>query len=120
MQLLTNNVPAGSLRSVVSLYAAPLDGNGKPKRDALNAIIVSTPELFATVRARLVAQSGSARYATEQYVLRMSHVITIRYRGDVARGMQVRFEGKRYNVQYCLDPEERHRWLHLLCLEEGL
>ena len=50
----------------------------------------------------------------------MSHIVTIRYRPDILKDMQVHVDNLTLDVKYVLDPELRQRWLHLLCLEAGL
>ena len=88
----------------------------------MNAIVTAARMVpVATgVPARVEPATGQARYATEQYVDRMSHVITVRYLAGVVKGMQVRFGGRTFDIKHALDIEERHRWLHLLCMEVGL
>lgn len=120
MSILTNNVRAGELRCVADIYGPAVNADGKPLRDAMNAIITAPALVVDGLPARVTEQSGNARYSTAQYVDRMSHIVTIRFRPGVLKGMQVRVEGLVLTVKFVLDPQQRHRWLHLLCLQEGL
>ncbi len=107
---LNNAVDPGSLRHTISIVA--FDGPRNASRE-------KTERLVARVRASVVAMSGQARYMTQQYAERASHVITIRHRDGISAGMKVRFGPHVYGLVYPLDPEYAGRWLHLLCMEEA-
>lgn len=82
----------------------------------------------ATVWADIKPVSWSQQMRAERLEQRITHVITIRWRADLASGFgpeaRVRFQDKggrvrELSVQTVVDPKEQRRWLELQCLEGG-
>lgn len=81
--------------------------------------IPQTWEPVATVWAGVEPLSGRERFAAEQVQSQVDARIVIRYRAGVTAAMRVRFGAVIYSIEAVINPEQRHRELHLLC-SEGL
>lgn len=103
---------AGELRHVISIQ--DLDPNG----DDFGGLSVRTD--FATnVRAKITALQGRELYRAQQVVAEVTHEVEIRYIPGVKAKMTVLFNGRRFEIQAVLNPTERTKELHLLCLERN-
>lgn len=105
---LDNSMPVGGMRQFITILAR----NGP--RDAANE---KTQNVVARAQAALDFLSGSVRYMASQYAENASHVFTMRWQPGIEAGMVVQLEKRTFELQYPLNPQERNRWLHLLCLE---
>lgn len=72
----------------------------------------------AAVWASVDPLIGKERYEAQQIQATLSHKIKMRYRAGVKPSMRVLFGVRVFNIlSPPIDPEERHRELHLLCEE---
>lgn len=58
---------------------------------------------------------GRELFAAQEHHAEVTTRIRIRYRDGVTAKMRVVFEGAYYDIKAVIDPERRHRELHLLC-----
>jgi SPP1 family predicted phage head-tail adaptor len=70
------------------------------------------------VWGHIAALGGSETIASDRGAQRLSHRITIRWRGDVTGEMRLRSAGRTFSILVVLDPEDRKRFLECLTQEE--
>ena len=68
---------------------------------------------LATVWALVEPVSGTERIVADRLTGVVTHVVTMRFRGDVTGGMRVLYRGRAYRVLVAYDPDERQRYLIL-------
>ncbi|GEO27029.1 hypothetical protein AAC03nite_28140 [Alicyclobacillus acidoterrestris] len=76
--------------------------------------------LVKTVWAQISPQSGSMQYQqTETVLSNLTHVITTRYESgvDIAVGDHFAYKGRRFEIEYIIDPDTEHRVLQFQCQE---
>jgi SPP1 family predicted phage head-tail adaptor len=78
-----------------------------------------TPTTLARVWGRVEPLRGRERLHGMQLEAGVTHRVTIRYRDDVTARHRLRLRARVFNIRAVIDPEERHRFLELLC-EEGV
>lgn len=61
--------------------------------------------------------SGREIERAQQYQAEITHRITIRYRTDIDRSMTINYKGRRFDVEYIINPFEKKQWLQLMCVE---
>lgn len=71
-----------------------------------------------SVWGHIATQSGSETVAADQGQQRLTHRITIRWRGDVTAEMRLRIAGRTFSIIAVLDREDRTRFLECLTQEE--
>lgn len=79
--------------------------------------VVDTWTDFATVRASVEPLQGREFYASQQFQAEVTTRFRIRHISGVKPTMRVVFEGRNFNIQAVLDPNEMHRELHLMAVE---
>lgn len=72
-----------------------------------------------TVWAAVEPLKGAERLRGQQLEAAVTHKITIRHRSDVTTKQRLKFGTRLFNVRAVINPDERDRWLELLC-EEGV
>lgn len=75
--------------------------------------------MFAAAWARIEALSGRELIAAQQKVSDVTHKITIRYQEGILASMNVWYDGRQFQIQAVENPEERNRYLFLLCVERA-
>ncbi|MFQ6016772.1 MAG: phage head closure protein [Kiloniellaceae bacterium] len=73
----------------------------------------------ATVWGRIQPLTGSERLRAMRLEGKVSHRITIRYQAGITPKMRMLLGGRVFNIRAVINPEERNRFLELLC-EEGV
>ena len=68
---------------------------------------------LATVWALVEPVSGTERFVAGHLTGMVTHVVTMRFRGDVTGGMRFLYRGRAYRVLVAYDPDERRRYLTL-------
>lgn len=71
----------------------------------------------ATVWAAVEPLRGREYWAAAQVQSEVTTRIRIRYRSGVRPDMRVLYDGRLYNINAVIDPEERHMELQLMCKE---
>lgn len=71
----------------------------------------------ATVWAAVEPLRGREYFEAHQVQAEVTTRIRIRYRPGVRPDMRVVYNGRIFNIQSVIDPEERHRELQLMCRE---
>lgn len=79
-------------------------------------------EKVTEIRCELVPLSGRELIAAQQFVTEVSHEINIRWHPLLAdrkavAAMRCVCEGRIFNLQGVIDPDERRRWLTLFAVE---
>jgi SPP1 family predicted phage head-tail adaptor len=70
------------------------------------------------VWATIEALSGVEKFAAYEFSSEISHSVIIRYSDyRVTADMQVEFQGRRFQIEAVLNPDERNKMLQLLCIE---
>jgi SPP1 family predicted phage head-tail adaptor len=77
------------------------------------------PVVFATCWASIQALASKYTEKQEQVVTEATHKVVIQYRSGVTSAMKVRFEGRIFDIQAVLDPDETHDQLWLMCYERS-
>lgn len=73
----------------------------------------------ATVWARIEPRKGAERLRAMQVQDTVNHRVTIRYRAGVTAAMRLVFGTRVFDIRAVINPDERDRWLELMC-EEGV
>jgi SPP1 family predicted phage head-tail adaptor len=71
----------------------------------------------ATVWGAVEPLRGREYFAAQQVQSEVTTRIRIRYRSGVRPDMRVLYDGRLYNINAVIDPEERHMELQLMCKE---
>ena len=71
--------------------------------------------LLNDIWAAVEPLNGRELFAAQEHHGEVTTRIRIRYRTGITDKMRVAFDGTYYDIKYILDPEMRHRELHLLC-----
>lgn len=77
------------------------------------------PIKVAAARAKIQPLRGNERLRAMQLEDTVTHRITMRYRAGITAKMRVKFGARLFNIRAVIDPEERNRFLELMC-EEGV
>lgn len=80
---------------------------------------VTTWETVATVWASVSPLTGKAFMGAKQAQSHVSHLVRMRFRGDIAPEMRVLHAGRWLHIDAVLNVEERNRELHLMCVERS-
>ncbi|WP_336799458.1 phage head closure protein [Kaistia sp. MMO-174] len=72
----------------------------------------------ATLWARIEPVEAGERNAADRLATRVTHRITLRFRGDVEGGMRVMHRGRTLMIASWRDPDETRRLLVLEAVEE--
>ena len=101
---------AGRLRHQVAIQTATTaqDAYGQP---------VKTWATTATVWGAVEPIGGKEAYRAQAERADLSHLVVIRYRSGVTPMTRILFGTRTMDIESVVDPEERHRELHLLCRE---
>lgn len=106
-------IDAGRLNSALQLYQSqPAYDDSGSYRDQWNEIAALWGQVLP-VRAEQSVFAG-------QKLSHVTHHITIRYRNDVASGMQLRKKSRIFTIHTAHDPDESRRYLICLVQEETL
>ena len=79
----------------------------------------AAPTTVATARARIEPLKGSEQLRAMQLEDKVSHRVTIRYRSGITAKQRIKFGSRLLNIRAVINPEERNRFLELLC-DEGV
>ena len=71
-----------------------------------------------TVWARVEPIAGTELVQAMRLQARVTHRVTMRWRGDVTAAMRLVWGARSLNIRAVTNPDERRRYLELLC-EEG-
>lgn len=74
---------------------------------------------LATLWAAIEPQSGGETRAGGGASSLLRHEIVIRHRAGVNAAQRIVFDGRVFRIQAVLNPEERSRYLRILCEEEA-
>jgi SPP1 family predicted phage head-tail adaptor len=107
-------VRAGKLRHLVTIQQKVA---GSPDQTAEGAPDSDWSAVASNVWAVVEPLSGRELFAAQQFASEVTTRIRIRYRSGITAAMRVVFESRNYNVRYVMDPDERHKELHLLCTQ---
>jgi SPP1 family predicted phage head-tail adaptor len=80
----------------------------------------STPgggESLGTVWAEITALTGREAVAAQSFTSIATHRVTIRWMAGVLAKCQVIFGSRTFQIEAVLNPDERTKVLHLLCVE---
>lgn len=86
-------------------------------QDESGGISLNNNTVFATVWCSIEALTGRDQLAVGEFVSTTSHKITMRWMPGITARMQVWFQGRQFQVQAVLNPDERTKMLILLVLE---
>jgi SPP1 family predicted phage head-tail adaptor len=72
---------------------------------------------FATVRASVEPLQGREYFAAQQERAEVTTRFRIRYIPGVLPTMRIMFDGRAFNIESIINPNERNRELHLMAVE---
>lgn len=72
-----------------------------------------TWETLAAVWALVEPVAGAERIVAGRQTGVVTHIVTIRFRADVAGGTRILYRGRAFRVLVAYDPDERRRYLTL-------
>lgn len=104
---------AGRLRHIITLQRRSVARTGSGDE-------VVTWADWKTRRAAVAPLNGREYFAAKQETAEVNHRVRIRYDTVVAAVTvkdRVKFGTRVFDIQFVIDPEERHRELILMCLE---
>lgn len=90
----------------------------KTKKENMLKQTEEDDQLYKLLWASIVPQTGksfSAPAGTTQ--AEISHKIIIRYRTDITEIMFIKYQGRRFDIKYILDPYEKHEKLEIYVSE---
>lgn len=103
----------GRLRHQITLQRKNVTGRSPTGSEVLGAWIT-----VATVWASIEPMSGRESIRSDRETPQRNTVITIRYRAGVTAGMRVLRGPQIWDIETVLDPEQRHRELQLVSIEQ--
>lgn len=71
----------------------------------------------ATIWANVMPLRGNEYYASMREETGVDFRIYIHYRTDVSHGWRLTYEGDEFDIVAAIDPDERHKYLELMCKE---
>ncbi|MEB1809030.1 MAG: phage head closure protein [Bacillaceae bacterium] len=74
-------------------------------------------EEIATLWASVEPLRGRDFYEAQQSQAEISHKVIIRYREGVERSQTINFKGRRFDIEYIINPNEKNQFLELMCVE---
>ena len=86
-------------------------------QDSTGGQNISANTVYAGVWASIEALNGTEKFAAHEFVSQVSHQVVLRYMAGINSGMQVLFSGRQFQIEACLNPDERTKMLILLCIE---
>lgn len=108
---MSTRIAAGKLRHRIDLVVP------SNVQDASGGISLDNNVVFATVWASIEAMSGRDQLAAGTFASTTTHKITMRWMAGVTARMQVWFQGRQFQVQAVLNPDERTKMLLLYVME---
>jgi SPP1 family predicted phage head-tail adaptor len=101
-------IHAGMLRTPVQFQRAARTSDGAGGATQSWAALAGSP-----TRAHIKSMSGSERFASARVEAQATHRITVRYFAGLTEADAVVFGGKRANIRFINNLEQRNRWLVL-------
>jgi SPP1 family predicted phage head-tail adaptor len=106
-------IRAGKMRQRVTIVAPGTT------RDTFGGTTPGGGNVIGNVWAEVTALSGRDAVAAQSFSSIATHKVTIRWMANVTAKCQVKFVGRNrtFQIEAPLDPDERQKVLHLLCVE---
>lgn len=101
-------IDSGKLRHRIDIVTV------SPTQDSTGGINFSDAVVFASVWATVKAVGGDESFSGQSETSVVSHQIVIRYLVGITSAMQVRFDGRHFQVKDVLNPDGRNK---MLCLQ---
>ena len=105
-------IKIGDLRQRVTIESAVVSSDGYGGRPKSWVPV-------ATVWAKVEPLRGREYFEAHQIKTEVTHRVIIRYRPDVTPQMRIKVGSRYLMIESVIDIEERHRFLELICREEG-
>ena len=107
-------IKAGSLRHKINIEREQdiADGMG-------GSTIAWANITDAALRAKVMPLNGSETFKAMRLEAKVSHKITIRFRGDLLSSDRINYKGRVMQVRSIIDLEEAHKWLEIMA-DEGV
>lgn len=102
---------AGRLRHRVDIVSI------SPTQDSTGGQNLSVDTIYANIWASIEALNGTEKFAAHEFVSQATHQIVLRYLDGINSGQQVWFEGRQFQIEAVLNPDERNKMLILICIE---
>ena len=112
IQKRTPTLFAGRLRNRIDIVQPSATQDAAGGFD-LNANVVVYSNIWASVEAL----NGTEKFAAHEFISQASHQVVIRYLPNITSEMQVHFQGRQFQIEAVLNPDERTKSLVLLCVE---
>jgi len=101
---------AGAMRHYISIERLT---EQKDRHSAIKNVWVEVCKVYASIKPL----TGRSLFAAQQNHSEVTGDILMRYRPDIDAKMRVVYEGKIYSIHAVIDPDLRHRELHLMVSE---
>ena len=112
VQRRTPTLFAGRLRQKINIVST------SSAQDTTGGQSLAVTTTFAeNIWASIEALSGVEKFAAHEFVSEVSHQVVIRYLAGVTSAMQVVFQDRQFQIHAVLNPDERKKFLILMCNE---
>ena len=88
-------------------------------QDSTGGWSLADTQVFASVWATVEALSGDEQFVAGTQVSKVSHRVVLRYLAGVTSAMQVRWQGRKFQITDVLNPDGRTKMLALDAVEIG-
>jgi SPP1 family predicted phage head-tail adaptor len=87
--------------------------------DSMGGPIAGDSTTVGTFWASIEALTGTEKFAAHEFVSQVSHSIVLRYQPGITflAKMIVWYNGRTFQVESILNPDERNKIIQLLCIE---
>jgi SPP1 family predicted phage head-tail adaptor len=88
-------------------------------QDSAGGTTQTDATVLCTTWATIQALSGTEKFAAHEFVSQVTHSVYLRYRTDftIDSSMNVWYNGRTFQIEAVLNPDERNKMLQLLCIE---
>jgi SPP1 family predicted phage head-tail adaptor len=90
-----------------------------PVQDTAGGFTLGNSTVVKTVWATVESLSGQEKFLARQFESSVTHAIYVRYdkQFKYSQEMQIGYDGRTFQIEAILNPDERHKVLQLLCVE---
>lgn len=105
----------GDMRERVTIHVRSLTAPAFSSPSNFTETYDTGTRVWAFVANVSLVGSGRQEFDSINIILRSTHKMVIRYRGNITTENVIRWRGEAYKILKIIDPEERHQYLELYC-----